>query len=289
MRQAKRWVWIAMQESSAAIEGQSRYSSSRPRSRGLGQSYGEIKREVRASQASISKVAHAAPRALPLHIHEHPVVSLVVSGQCITRAGRSATPLKPGDMIFLPAHIEHTDEICSESCALFCVQFPHTGEPDKLVRKVSNPAAQIAMGRLLKALMKNDDSLLVDCILEDLAAEVSGPQPENEPTDAPWLRQIVEIIHDDCGKDHSLASLASLANVHPTTLSRLFRAKFGRSLGAYRQIVRAGRALREVASGVQPLSEICSLCGYADQSHMTRDFNKWFALTPAQIRQELHA
>ena len=50
------------------------------------------------------------------------------------------------------------------------------------------------------------------------------------------------------------------------------------------QLVRARRAARVVRNDI-PLAQIAAEHGFSDQSHMSREFSRWFAVTPKQLRQ----
>ena len=50
------------------------------------------------------------------------------------------------------------------------------------------------------------------------------------------------------------------------------------------QLVRARRAARAVREDI-PLAQIAIEYGFSDQSHMSREFRRWFAVTPKRLRQ----
>lgn len=81
----------------------------------------------------------------------------------------------------------------------------------------------------------------------------------------------------------SIASVVKQAGVSARTLQRLLRQKglpapdFWRRLGRARQ---AACLLRDSTN----LTSIAYEAGYSDQAHMTRDFRRWFGLTPSQLR-----
>jgi AraC-like DNA-binding protein len=56
----------------------------------------------------------------------------------------------------------------------------------------------------------------------------------------------------------------------------------GLTLGAIRQIQRAGQAVELLARGVSPL-EVVQQAGYADQPHLTRSLKRFVGQTPSQI------
>jgi AraC-like DNA-binding protein len=76
-----------------------------------------------------------------------------------------------------------------------------------------------------------------------------------------------------------LAELASLCGVTPFHLIHSFRASLGIPPHAYLTQVRAQRA-REMLIGGNPLSSVAYMCGFSDQSHLTRVFKRIYGVTP---------
>jgi AraC-like DNA-binding protein len=76
-----------------------------------------------------------------------------------------------------------------------------------------------------------------------------------------------------------LAELASICGVTPFHLIHSFRASFGIPPHAYLTQVRARRA-REMLIRGNPLSSVAYMCGFSDQSHLTRVFKRIYGVTP---------
>lgn len=98
-------------------------------------------------------------------------------------------------------------------------------------------------------------------------------------------RRVVEYIEDRLHESLTLPALASVANLGVCTFVRRFRQSFGRTPHAYvleQRVVRARRLLEE---GSMSLKELASVCGFADQSHMTRVFRSQLQTTPAAHRR----
>lgn len=81
-----------------------------------------------------------------------------------------------------------------------------------------------------------------------------------------------------------LEALADIVSMHPMSLTRSFRKTLGCSIGEYRQRVRAERAFYRVIKSPTSLCELSLVCGYADQSHLTRSFQRFFGVTPGGLR-----
>ena len=81
-----------------------------------------------------------------------------------------------------------------------------------------------------------------------------------------------------------LEALAAVAGVGVWTFARHFRESFGRTPHAYVIERRIDRARRLLAQGGLPIKEVASVCGFADQAHMTRVFQTHLHTTPAALR-----
>jgi AraC family transcriptional regulator len=92
-----------------------------------------------------------------------------------------------------------------------------------------------------------------------------------------------EALHDSA-RLPSLGELADVAGVHEVHLARAFRASYGCTIGGYFRTVRLGRALAMLRGSNDAIAEIALACGYADQSHLTRDVRNATGLTPAELR-----
>lgn len=77
-----------------------------------------------------------------------------------------------------------------------------------------------------------------------------------------------------------VAKTAAELGVSTRSLQRLIRRETSQDPGFWRQLSRIRNAARLVASGA-PLVEAAYGAGYADQAHMSRDFRRWFGLSPS--------
>ncbi|UVI36744.1 helix-turn-helix domain-containing protein [Brevibacterium spongiae] len=65
-------------------------------------------------------------------------------------------------------------------------------------------------------------------------------------------------------------------------LTTQFRSEYGIGSKDAARVVRFDRARRLVSTGQTSLAEIAVICGYADQSHLNRDFQDFVGLSPRQ-------
>ncbi|SNZ19505.1 transcriptional regulator, AraC family [Cohaesibacter gelatinilyticus] len=97
-------------------------------------------------------------------------------------------------------------------------------------------------------------------------------------------QEITQIIEALGLPESSVDGLARQQGVSERSLQRHFKSLSLPPPVFWRQLGRARRAVQALPCRV-PLSDIALDYGYSDQAHMTREFVRWFGLTPAQLRQ----
>ena len=78
-----------------------------------------------------------------------------------------------------------------------------------------------------------------------------------------------------------LEELASLANLSPYHLARVFRDEIGMPPHAYQTQARLGRTRVLLLRGWPP-ARVAQETGFADQSHLTRRFKRLVGVTPGR-------
>jgi AraC-like DNA-binding protein len=128
----------------------------------------------------------------------------------------------------------------------------------------------------------------------DVARLIDGAKERTLTTDSEQTALIREQVSVDCRLDEALSALSSARNVRAAalhigvsqrTLERVVLASTNRPPMFWRALARARQAGRALAvSPATPLADLASDHGYADQSHMTREFERLFMFTPGKIR-----
>ena len=80
-------------------------------------------------------------------------------------------------------------------------------------------------------------------------------------------------------------SVAAALGVSESYLCRVFRGTYRGTISAYVAIVRGARAAGLLWGTDLSLAAVATDCGYADQSHLTRDFRARFGLAPSDFRR----
>ncbi|MDR3762827.1 MAG: AraC family transcriptional regulator [Acidobacteriota bacterium] len=103
------------------------------------------------------------------------------------------------------------------------------------------------------------------------------------------LRHALEFMEANLGSDFGLTQIASACAASVSSLTRGFRASLGTSPHRWVLTRRIARAQRLIYEGAMPLSEVAACCGFADQSHLTRQFQRQVGSSPAAWRRQTRA
>jgi AraC-like DNA-binding protein len=92
-------------------------------------------------------------------------------------------------------------------------------------------------------------------------------------------RRTREVIHDGYLGEITASDLAAATGRSRFTTHRAFRAVYGMAPSDYQRLLRM-RAARQLIAAGRPISEAAVQAGFADQSHLTRWFSRYYGITP---------
>jgi AraC-like DNA-binding protein len=94
------------------------------------------------------------------------------------------------------------------------------------------------------------------------------------------------LIHDTYLEDVTADDLAAATGRTRYAVYRAFRSAYGMAPSDYQRQLRLRAARRLITRG-HPLSDVASRTGFADQSHLTRWFVRYYGITPGGYRLAL--
>jgi AraC family transcriptional regulator len=124
------------------------------------------------------------------------------------------------------------------------------------------------------------ESLVNELVMEYVAESRYGRR--HQPR---WLPRALERLHADPASQ-SLGAIAADVDLHPVHVSRMFKQHLGVTVSQYQRQLRLQRVTRALLESDESLADLAEDHGFADQSHMTREFSRVTNWSPAKLRCE---
>lgn len=118
--------------------------------------------------------------------------------------------------------------------------------------------------------------------LEGITREFRPASSEMGPY--PGLYRLVELIREHYAEKLTIDQMATVAGMTVRTFERRFKERFHISPVGYLKKVRINAACRELVCTSHLLADIAQLCGFCDQSYMTKEFARIMKTTPQAYR-----
>jgi AraC family transcriptional regulator len=253
-------------------------------------------RARQASGFSLTEARYGADRTLAPHTHQHPVLTFILAGrvqeQCVAH-GRVCGPLS---LVVIPAGLPHGETFPMPGTRCLIVEVG--GERGAIIRNCSrlfdNPAhaagstvAGLGM-QLYREFRHTDDvtALAIEGLILHLSAAAARSTSRRVAGAAPpWLERAREVMHAGFCQTLSITDLAREAGVHPVHFTRVFVRCYGCPPAAYVRRLRVEAVREALMHSNQSLSEVAVTSGFADQSHMSRQFRQRVGMTPGDFRR----
>jgi AraC family transcriptional regulator len=100
------------------------------------------------------------------------------------------------------------------------------------------------------------------------------------------LSAVIDYIHDNIALDLSLSELAAVAGFSPSHFNTLFKEATNQPVHQFIIQCRVEYAMSLLANRKFSLTEVASLAGFSDQSHMARCMRRVVGVTPAVVKRQ---
>lgn len=108
------------------------------------------------------------------------------------------------------------------------------------------------------------------------------PQSRSHGLSPSTLRRAMELISHPASL--SATCPATELGLSPAQFTRAFKAATGFAPSAWQQLAKVEKAKFHLREDRLPIADIAILCGFSDQSHLTRIFKRFTMMTPAAWR-----
>ncbi|MDI7860872.1 AraC family transcriptional regulator [Rhizobiaceae bacterium n13] len=250
-------------------------------------------------RAVMADSSHVFPR----HTHDEFGIGVICAGGQISASGRGQVTAGAGDVITVnPGEVHDGAPLRGERRHWQMLYF----DPDLIsdLHRAVHPgastdfeftapvlsneaiaAALLAAFRQISTGVSIAPRLASEQALLQLLAPLMQIRPAPmAPRRHPEIRRARTLLDDMPEANLSLAQLAAEAGLSRFQTLRAFTASYGMTPHAYVMQRRANIAKQLIIKGTG-LAAAATEAGYADQSHMTRDFRRRYGLTPAVFQQ----
>ncbi|MDQ2996398.1 MAG: AraC family transcriptional regulator [Chloroflexota bacterium] len=134
----------------------------------------------------------------------------------------------------------------------------------------------------------------VDSLVQALIVHVAHKHPGSgkAPVEqagglaGPTLQRVLEYIGENLAHDLALDAIADVAGMSPYHFTRLFKQAVGLPVHRYVTQRRLIAARQLLLVGAHSIAQVAALTGFADQSHLHRNFKATYGITPGAILEQ---
>jgi AraC family transcriptional regulator len=257
-----------------------------------GKFFGAARVQLCSNDFMVSAVTHSSARVVPPHAHAHTFFSMLIAGNYREWFGKGHWDARPLAMVLRPAQAEHRDEIGPNGAVFLCVDIAPSywnalaDAGARLQRRAfdDRPMSWAAL-RLFRELCERRDGwhAVAESLINELVGDYLAESRQVHRREPRWLSRALETLHAD-PVSQSLGTIATDLDLHPVYVSRMFKRHLGMTVSQYQRQMRLQRATRALLETGESLAELAEDHGYADQSHMTREFSRATNWSPAKLR-----
>lgn len=256
-------------------------------------------KQHKLSVPGIEAVTFTSDHAFPRHSHEQFGIGVIDFGAHRSWSAVGAVSAHPGDVIMVNPGEMHDGAPVAGAARGWRMIYLNAEWVDReaedgcagrieIVRPVARDAklAQ-AFNRLFAAITSSctdrlaTEESLISTIMMLLRSHTTARPIANGGSTC--VAKALQRLDDAANEQVSLAELAAVAGLSRFKLLRSFAREVGITPHAYLIQRRLAAARRLLASGHTPV-QAAMQAGFADQSHLTRAFVRYFGVTPARYR-----
>lgn len=259
----------------------------------LGAFWGTTVRTLEFGGFRASELSYGPDFQVPQHDHEHPYLCMTLEGNWVERMGAEEILCDETTVIYRPPHVSHSAH-SYESNRTFNVellgdrvaQFREVTELESSLTFRNSPLVSL-MRRLYNEFWSEEAgaSLAAEALALESFVYVVRNAPHRRHSAPAWLVRSMNIIQERFHSKLTLDDIGHQVGIHPAHLARAFRERYGCTVGEMLRQLRVDHARQRLAGSDESIGDIAVASGFADQSHLTRVFQRVVGVTPAAYRR----
>lgn len=241
---------------------------------------------------TVSQVDYPGGLVLSAHSHEYTNVTVHYSGEVLEEEGNREHYASTCSVVVKPAGTRHADSFGPAGArTVKIVPGPRWLKRNpSFARRLesyswdhSGPVSVLGL-RLCREVLVGDEAseLSIEALFLELLSEVDSKS--DVPAVPDWIDEVTELLRSHFRDRLRVHDLAESFGLHPVYFARVFRRRYGCTVGEFVRRLRLEWAAKELADGTRSLTEVALQAGFADQSHLTRHFRATLGFAPGQFR-----
>jgi len=238
--------------------------------------------------------------SIPVHEHEHPFFTYVVCGDYLEETERRTRDCHRGTVVFHPRPELHKNAVGPSGSTCFNVEICASLWSELTTRELLEAAIPdsalsgeiewpaFSVWREFHQLDETSP-LALDEAVGILFAAASDQSTRESALSARRLGVVVEFIEQQLSPSPRLREVAALVGVHPMHLAKIFRRRYGCSMGEFVRRRRIAWACSQLVVDGTTISSVAMRSGFADHAHFTRTFRRITGCTPTWYRDRVRA
>src|SRR4051812_41780604 len=259
-----------------------------------------VRRAISRAGLHAYEAVYASGSRLPEHEHTSPFFTYVLRGNYLEQEGRQPRECVRGAVIFHRPNETHANVVGPNGTASLNVEIGIDAwreltagvlpARDIVGRALSGDAEWLALAAWRE--FHTDDSanaLGLDEAVAMLCGAVKTSAVRGDFEPHARLDRCTQYLRAQPTVTPRLAEVAQVAGVHPMYLAKLFRKRFGCSMGEFLRRQRIAWACEQLARDTGTISSVAARAGFADHAHFTRTFRRIAGCSPSWYRQRVRA
>ncbi|MEM7052294.1 MAG: AraC family transcriptional regulator [Acidobacteriota bacterium] len=219
--------------------------------------------------------------------HDYAVLTLVLHGRLDECFSEGVQSCDSWQLHFKPRAVVHETAVGLEGVRMLIFGVRDDWLEERLPRSARSRAVAASSARAFGALLALRDAEGMK-LTRELAVEIFDHfdhQEGGETAGPAWIGEVEDLLRQEDEKAPSLTDLGRRFRLHPGSLVRAFRRARGCSIGEWRSRHRVARAIDLLSRDEASVATVAHRLGFADQSHLTREFKRRTGWTPASFRR----